>query len=186
MVEPRPCSVCSHPDRLSIEQALVSGKGLRPVARDFGIGSGKQGTTGFRPDHKKVERHRDRCMAESYQAAVQERTLESGNALVSRMAELDAAVDESLARLRAGMPVKDENGPMLDEDGNVLRHYAEGTLLAAVREARRNVEMRARLAGSLPEAAQGDVDAARAALNDAEARRLVVELENHLATQARP
>lgn len=180
----RPCQVCSHPDRLAIEAALVNGQGLRELARSFGIGSGTFGTPEFRADHKKLERHRDRDMAQAYQVAVAHREALSGNALVDRMAALDAVVDESLERLRAGIPITDEHGAMLDADGRPLLRYQESTILAAVREARRNVEMHARLAGALPDGDQAAVDAARLALQSPAARRAITDLEAMLAAEA--
>lgn len=177
------CSICSHDDRAAIDAALVNGKPMREIARTFGIGSGVRGTDTFKPDHKKVAKHRDRCMGEAYVAAVQERKIEAGNALVDRMIELDRAVDESLARLRAGTVLEDKNGPMLNPDGSPRKFWVERDLLAAVREARRNVEMHARLAGSLPEGEADAVEQARALLGKPAARRMVQDLEAFLAAQ---
>ena len=178
----RPCSLCQHPSRHAIDQALLNGKGLRPIATDFQIGSGTPGTDTFRADHKKVERHRDRCMAEAYRHAQEQSLDDSGMALVDRMHHLDQVVDETLARLREGAVITDANGPMLHpETGEPLKRHNDSAILAAVREARRNVEMRARLAGSLPEGDQDALDQARRLLDSPEARRRVAELEAMLA-----
>lgn len=175
----RPCQVCQHESRLSIDQAILNGKGLRAIARDFGIGS-RVGTPDFRPDHKKVERHRDGCMGEAYRAAREADLEKSGLALVNRMKELDEAVDEVLARARKGEPVYDAEGVtlLMDTDGvTPLVRYNDRTLLAAIREARRNTEMRAKLAGAVPEGDQDSLDQARALLASPEARRLLAQLD---------
>lgn len=179
------CSICSHDDRAAIDAALVNGKPLRQIARTFGIGSGQQGTDTFKPDHKKVSHHRDRCMGRAYAAAVQEREVQAGNALVDRMATLDEVVDETLTRLRQGTALSDRNGPMLSEDGRPVMVYNDRAILAAVREARQNVEMHARLAGALPEGEADAVAAARAMLGTPEARALVQNVEQYLADQER-
>lgn len=173
-----PCQVCQHPSRQALEQALVNGKSARDVARTFGIGSGAFGTDTFKADHKKVLGHLDRHMGPAYTQAVEAVTMESGTALVRRMDELDAAVDATLSRAIAGRVVKDENGvPLLDDDGKPLRVYPEQTILKAVSEARRNVEMRARLQGIAGDSDVEAVEAARRALTDPTLRAMVQDLE---------
>lgn len=179
--EPR-CQVCTHDDRGAIEQAILNGKPHREVARQFGIGS-RRGTPDFRPDHKIIGRHIDTHMAAAYQQAMAKSIEDTGNALVARMDHLDQVVDETLARLRAGTPVRDENGPMLDDDGKPIVRYDEGRILAAVREARRNVDMRARLAGIMPEDDPAAVEAARRALESPAARQAIAEAERILAQE---
>lgn len=177
----RPCSICSNGSRLSIDQAILNGKALRAIARDFSIGSGEPGTDKFRPDHKKVERHRDRCMGEAYRAAREADLESSGLALVNRMKELDQAVDEVLTRTREGETVRDDSGiPLLNDDGSPVRKFHESAILAAIREGRRNTELRARLSGAVPDADPEALDRQRAALTDPRARRLMAELDEVL------
>jgi hypothetical protein len=179
MATERPCSVCQHNSRLAIDQAVLNGKALRAIARDFGIGSGEPGTETFKPDHKKVERHRDRCMGEAYRAAREADLEASGLALVNRMKQLDEVVDEVLARERKGIVVYDSEGiaPLLDDDGQPLRRYNDRTILAAVQQARRNTEIRAKLSGAVPDGDPEALARQRDLLSDPKARRLMAELD---------
>jgi len=181
MAEARPCSVCSHPSRLAIEQALVNGKGLRPVARDFGIGSGVHGTDSFRADHKKLERHRDRCMKEAYHRAREAGEVEAGAAIATRLNELDGVLDEVIARLRAGEVIMLDGQPLLNEDGSLRRRWKDTPLLMAVNEARHNLELRHKIAGALSGADEDGLDAARQALATDAGRKALQELEETLA-----
>jgi hypothetical protein len=166
---------------------LLNGKGQREVARTFGIGSGTFGTDTFKADHKKVTRHLDEHMGPAYRDALERQHVDSGNALVARMTELDQALDETLRRARQGQPVMDSDGqPVLDpETLEPRRTYQESVILGAVREARRNVELHMRLAGINPEGDQSAVDAALAALGSPEVRRAVADAEALLAEHQR-
>lgn len=170
--EPR-CRICTHPSMLAINQAILNGKPQRAVARDFDLG-----------DHKIVARH-VRHMGDTYQAARDADAEASGMALVNRMKQLDEQVDAVLTRVAQGEVVYDNEGlPVLDPSGDgtqFLRRHREATILAAVREARRNVEMRAKLAGAIPEGDDEALNKARAALASPEARRLLAELDRTLA-----
>jgi hypothetical protein len=182
----RPCSVCQHGSRLTIDQAILNGKALRAIARDFGIGSGEPGTPTFKPDHKKVERHRERCMGEAYRAAKAADLEASGLALVNRMKELDEVTDEVIKRHRDGEVVYDAEGiqVLMDEDGVTPRkRYNDRMLLAAVQQARRNTEIRAKLAGVTPDGDPDALNRQRDLLKSPEARRLLAELDR-LANEA--
>src|SRR6478609_7861625 len=134
----RPCQVCSHPDVEAINMAVVNGKSLRAIATMGGFTyTDKAGEQ--QPDHKAITRHRDKCMAEAYQHARAARDEASGAAMLDRLRELDAAVDEQLARLRKGTPVTHDGVPMLDPDGRPVMKYAEADLRGAIREARNNL-----------------------------------------------
>lgn len=177
----RPCQVCQHPSRLAIDQAILNGKAVRAIARDFSIGSAV-GTDRFKPDHKKVTRHIERCMGEAYRAAKAADLEASGLALVNRMKHLDDVVDEVLERSRKGTPVVDTEGiPLLDDEGQPRLSFKEATILAAIREARRNTELRAKLAGVEAGGDPDEADRARAALASPEARRLLTQLDEVLA-----
>ena len=182
-----PCQVCQHLSRDAIDQAIVNGKSHRAVARDFGIGSGTPGTETFKPDHKKVARHVEQCMGEAFRASKAAAQEASGDALVARMRELDAAVDEVLERTRAGKVVTDEHGPVLDpETGQPLRVYMDSTLLAAVREARRNTELRARLGGAMSADEAAQVELMRRGLEQPGVRAQVAALEQALMRSETP
>lgn len=183
MAGERPCQVCQHPSRLAIDQAILNGKALRAIARDFGIGA-HPGTEQFRPDHKKVERHRDKCMGEAYQAAKAADLEASGLALINRLKELDEAVDEVLTRARKGEPIYDGEGVtmLMDTDGvTPLMRYSDRMILAAVQQARKNTEVRARLAGAVTDADPEALERQRAALQNPEVRRLMAQVDEILA-----
>lgn len=178
----RPCQVCSHPSRLAIDQALLNGKGLRPTAVAFGIGSGEFGTDTFKPDHKKVQRHIDRCMGEAYRAAKDADLEATGLALVNRMKQMDELVDEIIARNREGVPITDEHGPVLHPStGEPILRVNDRVLLSAVSEARRNAEMRAKLAGALPEGDEDAVVKARTALANPTVRKALADVDKAMA-----
>lgn len=180
-----PCQVCSHGSRLALETALANGKSAREVARTFGIGSGTPGTDTFKADHKKVTRHIQEHMGPAYRDALEARHLESGNNLVDRLAELDAAVNASLARALAGSVVYDADGnPLPDptQPDGLMRTYQERTILAAAEQGRRNLELRARLSGAADAGDMDALEAARKALGNPETRRMVQALEEAVAT----
>lgn len=177
--DPRPCQVCSHGSRQALETALVNGKSAREVARTFQIGS-HPGTDRFTADHKKVTRHITEHMGPAYRDALEARHLESGSNLLDRLGELDAAVNASLNRALQGSVILDADGqPLMDPDSpdGLKRSWQERTILAAAEQGRRNLELRARLAGATPEGDMDAVEAARRALTNPAVRRLVSDLE---------
>lgn len=180
MPHPPGCRVCSHPSRAAIEQALVNGKGLLPTARTFGIGS-RMGTPEFRPDHKMVQRHRDKCMGESYALALEKRDVEHGVAIGERLAHLDEVLDEAIARLREGEIVTHNGEPVILPDGSYKRRFRDIALLQAVSEARHNLELRHKMAGSVATADDDALAKARAGLEDATVRLLLNQVEQALA-----
>lgn len=174
----RTCQVCEHPSRLAIDQAILNGKALRAIARDFGIGS-HVGTDDFRADHKKLSTHVDKCMGEAYQAAKAADLEASGLALVNRLKHLDDVVDEVIARHREGQVLLDSDKlPVLDpRSGDHVRAFNDTALLRAIGEARRNTELRAKLAGAVPDGDPEGLEKSRLLLASPEARRLLAELD---------
>lgn len=163
---PIPCSVCAHDDVHSIDQAIVNGKALAQIARQFG----------FR-DPKTIARHRDRHLKPAVQAAAEHlRDARHGSLVADRLARLDEAVDEVLRRAREGEEVRYD----LPDGESVTRTvFDERTILAAVREGRQNAMALAELMGEVP----GDresAEAARRALDDEGTRRLAAELEERV------
>lgn len=163
---PVPCSVCSHDDVHSIDQAIVNGKALAQIARQFG----------FR-DPKTIARHRDRHLKPSVQAAAEHLRVKRGESLVAdRLARLDEAVDEVLRRARDGFETTVNLG---DGEQITVRSYDDRTILAAVREGRQNAMALAELMGEVP----GDreaAEAARRALDNEATRRMAAELEERV------
>src|SRR3954464_14266343 len=72
---PRVCTVCMHPDRPAIDQAMVNRRAFRDIARHFGVGKDS------------AVRHHDTCLPEALTKA--------------RAAEETAQADDLLAQLRA-------------------------------------------------------------------------------------
>lgn len=178
----RPCSICSHPSRLAIDQALLNGKGLRPTAVAFGIGSGEFGTPSFKPDHKKVQRHIDKCMGEAYRAAKEADLVQSGRAIILRIQQMDEIVDEVLAQEREGVPITDEHGVVLHPvTGEPIMRRNNRVVLAAVAESRKNNEFLAKLAGALPEGDEDAASKARAALADPNVRKAMADVDAAMA-----
>lgn len=181
----RPCQVCAHPDREAIEQAIVNGKSLREVARTFVIGYNRDEPERFYPDHKIVSRHVDECMGDAYRAAVADEVVNSGKVLLDRLAALDEVMDEQITRLRKGVVQRQDGVPLLNPDGSEVKRYAEADIRGAVREARRNLELRSRLLGATPEGDPDAADDARRALGDPEVRKAISDLEQMLGDHAR-
>ena len=175
------CRVCLHDDRPAIENAILAGKSKLGIARTFRLGSTpKDGR--FRPDHKIIQRHIDRCMPDAYQAAMAETRTAHGQQIAARLRTLDEAVDEVLEDARKGHPVTSEDGtPLLNPDGSPMTRRDGRMVLAAVKEARANAEMLARLSGAAPDEQQQAADAARQALKDPAIRKMLNDVEAALA-----
>lgn len=173
------CQVCEHPSVLGVNQAILNGKSYRAIARDFKIGSERSGT--FRPDHKKVIRHAEECMATSYQKVQEANLTAQGEALVARMKELDGHVDTVLAEALEGEPIMVGDVPLLQDDGSPMTRRNLRVILAAVREGRHNTALRAKLAGAMPDEDADALEQARKGLEDPEVRRLVQQMEERLA-----
>lgn len=179
------CRVCQHPDRAAIENAILAGKPKNAIARTFGLGYTSKKTGKFEPDHKLVTRHVNGCMPDAYQAAMEESKTAHGVAIATRLRHLDDVVDEVLEETRKGYPVTSSDGtPLLNPDGSPVVRRDSRVILAAVKEARANAEMLARLSGAAPEDADDAANAARAAVQDPEVRRLLTQVEEHLAKES--
>lgn len=172
---PLPCAVCAHDSRAAIEQAILNGKPATTVARTFGLTY--QGKNGETPNHKVVTNHRDRHMPVSYQQAMKDRETQAGNAMAARMRYLDEQVDVVIQRAAKGTPVIVGDAPLLDDEGRQVLTYDNRLLLAAIREARGNVELTAKLAGAIPEGKAEELDRMRDLLKSPQARRLMAQLD---------
>lgn len=183
MSEPvRRCPVCEHPSVLGINQAILNGKSFRAIARDWKIGSERSGN--FTPDHKKVSRHAEGCMATSFQQIQESNLTAQGEAIHARMKYLEDQVDTAIRDALEGDVLMIGDTPMLDDDGNPKRVRTTAhlrVLLAAVREGRHNQELVAKLAGAMPDEDQAALERARKGLEDEGARKLVQKLEQRLA-----
>lgn len=176
------CPVCDHPSVLGINQAILNGKSFRAIARDFRVGSERSGE--FRPNHHKISRHAEKCMATSFQKLQEANLTAQGAAIQARLKYLDEQVDQAITDALKGEVVMVGDAPMLDEDGKPMERRSIAhvrALLAAVREGRHNAALMAKLAGALPEEDQDALEKARAGLEDPTVRRLVQQMEERLA-----
>jgi hypothetical protein len=117
---PRSCTVCTHPDRAEIDEALVGGEPVRQLASRYG-------TVG----RMALQRHK----AEHLPAKL----------LMAQAAEEVAQADTLLGQVR---DLQERALAILDqaEEAGELR-----TALGAIREARGNLELLAKLLGELDE-----------------------------------
>lgn len=165
------CRVCQHPDRQAIDTALANGKGYRDVARTFGIKS-----------HVSVSTHATKHLGDAYQIAMDKIATETGHQIAYRIRYLDDVVDEIIARQRDGQPVLQDGVPLLHADGSQVTRHDDKVLLSAVREARANMELLARLSsGNEPDPDTSALEASRRALADPLVRKLLTEAEHRLA-----
>lgn len=172
----RPCPVCSHDSRAAIEQAILNGKAKSAVALTFGFTYTRSKDGKVMGNHKVIQNHLDKCMGEAFQASLEARELASGEAMATRLRVMEAEVDKVLERANRGEPVMVGDVPLLDDEGRQIMRYDNRLILAAIREARGNVELLAKLAGKV-ENDPADLDATRQALRSPEARRLLARLE---------
>ncbi len=116
---PRPCTVCSHPEAIAINEALVIQKrSNRLIASQYGVG------------YNAVQRHREHIP----------------QLLVKAIEAIEAAqADELLAKVR---DLQARTLAILEATEESREHR---TALAAIREARSNLELLAKLLGELDE-----------------------------------
>lgn len=180
----RPCRVCNHESRAAIEQAILNGKAASRIARDFGftytVRTGKKAGTQA-PDHRIVTRHRDDHMGKAYQAAMEKREADSGNAIVNRLAFLDETVDQVIARAQEGRVLEVQGVPLLDDAGEPIRARDERLILYAVSQARENAHLALKLSGRT-ETDPAALERIRAGIQDPAVRKMLADLEARLAS----
>lgn len=177
----RRCPVCSHDSRAAIEQAVLNGKPHAQIALTFGFTYTRSKDDKVMGNHKVIKNHLTH-MGESFQKAMEDRDLASGEAMAARLRVLEAEVDGVLKRANAGEPVMVGDVPLLNEDGSPVLRYDNRLILAAIAQARANVELIAKLAGKV-EADPTDTEAVRQHLRSPEARRLLARLDELAAQQ---
>lgn len=172
----KPCPVCIHESRSAIEQAILNGKAASAIAKTFGFTYTTRKTGNEVGNHKVITNHRDNHMPGAYQAAMEDREKRSGNAMAARLEYLDDQVDHAIREARKGVPIVVGDVALLDDDGRPVMQYDLRLLLAAVREARGNVELMAKLAGAIPEGKSDELDLMRKRLETPEGRKLLAQI----------
>ncbi len=119
---PRPCTICTHPDRETIDQELLTGTPYHTVAKEHSVGV----SAVFR--HRRD--HLTRLMANAVEARGV-RNLEYGDDLLGQLEFLNGKT----------LKILDEAEAMGDRRG----------ALAAIREARSTIELNAKLCGQIRE-----------------------------------
>lgn len=170
------CPVCSHDSRAAIEQAILNGKPKAQIAKTFGFTYTRSKDQKVMGNHKVIQNHLDRCMGEAFKASMEAREMASGEAMATRLKVLEAEVDKVLDRANRGEPVMVGDIPLLDDEGRQIMRYDNRLILAAIREARGNVELLAKLAGKVENDPE-DLEAVRQHLRSPEARRLLARLD---------
>lgn len=178
----RRCPVCSHDSRAAIEQAILNGKPHAQIAKTFGFTYVRGSDDKVMGNHKVIKNHLDH-MGEDFQKAMEDRDLASGEALAARLRVLEAEVDKVIARANEGQVVMVGDVPLLDDEGRQVIRYDNRLILAAIAQARANVELIAKLAGKV-EADPTDTEATRQHLRSPEARRLLARLDELAAQEA--
>lgn len=75
---PRVCTVCSHPDRAAIDQALVAGEPNRRIAARAAV------------SETSIRRHKASCIASSLVKATEAKKVVNANALFAKVRDLEA------------------------------------------------------------------------------------------------
>jgi hypothetical protein len=176
------CPVCSHDSRAAIEQAILNGKPKAQVALTFGFTYTRSKDGKVMGNHKVITNHLDH-MGESFRKAMDDRDLASGEAMAARLRVLEAEVDKVLERANEGKVLLVGDVPLLDDEGRQIRVVDNRLVLAAVAQARANVELMAKLAGKVENDPE-DLDSVRKHLQSPKARRLLAELEAMAAAEA--
>jgi hypothetical protein len=133
VVAPARCSVCKHERRSEIESAMVAGRPLRVIGKEFSIGKNA------------IDRHQKRHLAQSIANASQAPEVVRGDVLLAQLQGQRARADQ-----------------LYREAERILRRAQarrdHGTSLAAIRaaastlaEIRSSLELLAKLAGQLRE-----------------------------------
>jgi hypothetical protein len=175
------CPVCSHDSRAAIEQAILNGKPKAQVALTFGFTYVRGSDQKVMGNHKVITNHLDH-MGDDFRKAMEDRDLASGEAMAARLRVLEAEVDGVLERANRGEVVMVGDVPLLDDEGRQIMRYDNRLILAAIAQARANVELIAKLAGKV-ENDPTDLDSVRQHLRSPEARRLLARLEELAAAQ---
>lgn len=156
------CSICQHPDRAAIDQALANSRSKTKIAEQFGV------------SYDALKRHAIKHAEPAISAAVQANKAALVASLTERLKRMDEIVDGVLVRTLNPQPetVVLENGDTLTQTPPIN----ERVVLAAIREARGNAELVARYLGGEPPDEQ-DAEHARRVLADPDLARRAAELE---------
>jgi transposase-like protein len=124
---PRRCTVCAHPERAAIDDALVAGGSLRGIARTFAL------------SEDALFRHRSEHIPARLAHAQEAKEATQADSLLDRLLDLSKETAAILKEVRTG-----------EEPDNELA-------LKAIARAEKQIELQARLLGELKETATVNV-----------------------------
>jgi hypothetical protein len=90
----KPCGICQSAKRSEIEEALLSGRSVREIAKAFGFSK------------TRIHAHRQRCIAAAIVKASEGRLAQRGTELVSQIRSLQRKTLETLAEAEEAGDVK--------------------------------------------------------------------------------
>lgn len=130
------CTICRHPKRAAAEKALAQGEPGRAVAKRLGL------------SYASLERHGRNCIRKALKKAAEKREAALADRLLDEMESLHATTRDILHDAREGRTIKVKRAGIKEP---VEVHVPpDGTVaLRAIGQARKNVELVARLAGKL-------------------------------------
>jgi len=155
----RPCSICSHSERLEIDRLLLRGESYRKIAERFGLSTGSISRhkeahigTDLRDVREVMIQAREEALAE-IKGEVKARSLEEIKE------EISAEVKETTAaRLETAASYLDQLILLRQKAADILEEAAEAgdlkTALVGIREARACIETLARIEGQLKDGPQ--------------------------------
>lgn len=111
------CTICKHPDRSAIEQAVVNGASVRNIASQFGVG------------YQSVERHTKTCIPQSIQQSQAAKEEAQALDVVAQLRDINQVTLDILKEARD----KKKNGMALFAIDRVMKQLElQAKLLGAI------------------------------------------------------
>jgi len=155
----RPCSICTHPERLEIDRLILSGESYRNIAKQFGLSIGT------------ISRHKEAHIGTDLQDVREVMVAAREEALAEIKSEVKArdlkeikeeiiteARETTAARLETAASYLDQLILLRQKAADILEDAAKAgdlkTALMGIKEARACIETLARIEGQLSDAPQ--------------------------------
>jgi hypothetical protein len=135
------CQICTHPKREQIEHSVIETDNKRVTAKKFKI------------SYYSLEHHFQKHVPKSLELAAAARKVRLGDNMLEEIELLHETTMQILTEAREGQPLVSNGVPVL-VGGKPVMVSDHRAALAAIKEARGNIELTAKLSGKLqPEAA---------------------------------